>query len=146
MLNNLLENAEIVVVENAVAAGVTTITPGAGVDTDDCEGVLFLVTMGAITSGAATSIKIQQSADDSSYADLEGSSVTVADDDDELVIAIDVFRPTDRYLLPLVLRATQNSVLEGIVAIKYTLRKSPATQGATVANTLVLAGPAEGTA
>ena len=146
MLNNLVENSEIVRVENAVAAGVSTITPSAGVDTDDAEGVMFIIEFGAITAGAVTSVKIQQSADDSSYADLEGSSVSIDDDEDEQVIVIDIRRPTDRYVLPIISRATQNAVLEGITAIKYRLRKSPATQGATVADTLALAGPDEGTA
>jgi hypothetical protein len=69
----------------AGAAGTSAIT-GTGLDMSGFEGVCAVVTFGAITSGAVTSIKFQQSDDDGSsddYTDLTDTAQTIADTDDE---------------------------------------------------------------
>jgi len=133
----------------AVAAA-TDLTPTYDVDMQGFEGCLFMVSFGTITSGAATSIKIQQSSDDGSsdaYSDLEGTSVTVADDDDNTMFYIDVYKPRKRYLRLLVLRATQNSVVNCIIAQQYGPRVQPTTHDSTtVQGGETHSSPAEGTA
>jgi len=135
---------------NAVAAGQTTITPSAGIDMLGFETCAFEILWGAITAGGAQSVKVQQSNDDGvadDYDDLEGSGQTVADDDDNKITIVEVVRPTKRYLKCLVLRATQDSAVDGIVAHQYGARTLPVTQDATtVSGTEVLVSPAEGTA
>ena len=131
-------------------AAATDITDASGVDVSGYEEVTFLIPFGAITANAVTSVKAQQSDDDGSsdgYSDLEGSSVTVADDQDNKIAILTVRRPLKKYVKPVVLRATQNAVVDGIIAILRHPRVSPVTQDSTVISTSKeLAGPAEGTA
>lgn len=118
---------------NAAAAS-TDITPTYDVDMQNFEGCMFVVEMGTITSGAVTSIKIQQSSDDGdtdAYSDLEGTSVTVADDDDDLIFWIDIYKPQKRYLRLIVDRGTQNAEVDSILAIQYGPRVQPTTHDAT---------------
>lgn len=148
-MKGLLKNVEIQRAKAAVAAGTSTITSDA-VDMSGFEGVCFLVPFGAITTNGVQSCKVQQSSDDGSsdaYSDLEGSSVTVADDQDDKVCVVEVHKPTKRYLKLIVSRATQNSVVDGIIALKYGPRTQPVTQGSTVmAASEQSASPDEGTA
>jgi hypothetical protein len=147
-MQNLGKNVEIQVAASASAAGTSAVT-SAAIDLQGYEGVMVLVKFGAIVSGAVTSIKLQQSSDDGgsdAYSDLEGTSQTVADDDDNLVFAIDCYQPSKRYIKCVVTKATQNSTVESILAIKYGPREKPVTQGATVGGIETHASPAEGTA
>ena len=118
------------------------------VDTAGFEGVRFVIGFGAITSGAATSVKIKQcDTSGGSYADLEGTSITVADTNDNDVAIIDVYRPRERYLKVATLRATQNSAVDFLIAELYGARKVPTTEdSATVISREVHSSPAEGTA
>ena len=145
-MNNLIKNCKITRVANASAAGTSAIN-SSSVDMTGFDGVLFIVAFGAIVSGAVTSINAAQSADDSSFADLEGSSVSVADTDDNKGVPLDIFKPGDRYVRCEVAKATQNSTVDGIFAIQYQAKDRPTTQDTTT----MLAGelhvsPAEGTA
>jgi hypothetical protein len=147
-VKNLSSSTKLQRVSNAVAAGTTAINSSV-VDTARFEGVLFLVMMAAIVAGAVTSIKLQHgdAADLSDAADLEGTSVAVADSDDNKIVYLDVKRPLKRYVRVVVSRATQNAAIDGIVAIGYGAGVIPPTHDvATVAGGEVHVGPAEGTA
>lgn len=129
----------------AGAAGVSTITSSA-VDTAGYDGVLFIVPFGAIVSGAVTSIKVQQcDTTGGSYADLTGTSQTIADTDDDKLFYVDVFRPQEQFLKLIVSRATQNATVGGIIALKYRGATRPVTQGTNVSGE-AFNWPAEGTA
>jgi hypothetical protein len=133
---------------NAVAAG-TSDQASSAVDTQGFEGVKFYTLFGAITTGAVTSVKVQQSSDNDAdtYADLAGTSITVADDDDNQVVVHDIYRPRERYLKVVVDRGTQNAVIDGIVAVLYGPAKMPTSDDAsTVVGRETHASPAEGTA
>lgn len=130
------------------AAGTTAIN-GATLDMSGYEGVLFLCVMGAITATAVTSLKAQQgnASNMSDAADLAGTGITIADDDDNQVFVLDVYRPQERYVRPVVSRGTANAVVQSCLAVQYGARSRP-----TVINVtdLVTAekhvSPAEGTA
>lgn len=150
MANNLSNSTKISVVEGAAAAGQTALTSDA-IDMANWEGVRFLTAFGAITSGGVQSVKLQQANDSGGspddFSDIEGSSVTVADDDDGQVVVHDVWRPTKRYVRAIVSRATQDSVLSVIIAETYGPRVLPTTDDtATVVARRLLTSPAEGTA
>ena len=134
---------------NAVAAG-TTDQNGTGVDMQGFLGVRFTFLFGTITSGAVTSCKAQQSSDDGSadtYADLEGTAIAVADDDDNQVVVLEVYRPRERYVRPVIDRGTQNAVIDGIIAEQYGAIVQPTTDDATtVVDSEIHVSPAEGTA
>ena len=136
----------------------TAITPTAGVaatsdingtilDMSGYEGVLVIVRMGAITSGAVTSIKMQQdtAVGGGTMADLLGSSQTIADDDDDETFYIDCNNPQERYVRLVVDRGTQNAVVASANYIQYGAHKAPPSHGTGVSGEL-LVGVAEGTA
>lgn len=135
-------------VSNAVAAGTTDIN-SSEVDMQNFEGVKFYVLFGAITAGAVTSIKAQQDTVTgmAGAADLEGTALTVADDDDNQIAILDVYRPRERFVRCVVDRGTQNAVVDGIIAVQYGPRVMPATNDATtVVGLETHMSPAEGTA
>lgn len=143
------ENNKVTRVSDAVAAGTTEIN-STGVAMDGFESVTFIVPFGAITAGGVQSVKAEQSDDDGStddYTDLEGSGITVADDDDNGVVILEIMRPMKRYVRCTVLRATQNSAIDGIIAIQSGPSTAPVTQDATtVIGAETHLSPAEGTA
>lgn len=128
--------------DDAVFQNVVTTTEGAA-GTTDIEGdvvdmagfdaVTFKVTLGAITAGAVTAIKLQEGdADDlSDAADLEATSITIADDDDTQIILIELNKPLKRYCRIYIDRATQNAVVENATAIKFRAKERPVTHSTT---------------
>lgn len=145
---NLTKNTKIIRHEVAVAAGVTVITPSTAVDTDGFESCTFVALFGAIVAGAATSIEVHQSASSSSgFTALLGSKVTVGDGDDGKMAFVEVTRPRKRYLKLVVNRATQNSTLDGIIALLSSPKIAPVVHDSTVlAASELHVSPAEGTA
>lgn len=129
----------------AGAAGSTDIE-GTIIDMQGFESICFIITLGAITSGAVTSAKVQQ--DDANaaggMADLAGTSITIADDDDEEVIYLDVIKPSKRYVRLYIDRATQNAAMTAN-AVQYGALKEPVTHGTGVSGETTIE-PAEGTA
>jgi len=120
----------------AGAAGATNIN-GTIIDMSGFDGCLIAVHFGAIVGGAVTSIKAQHG-DDSALADaadITGSSVTVADTDDDKVFYIDV-RSRKRYLRLVALRATQNSTLAATY-LQYDAKSRPTSQAAAVTGATV---------
>lgn len=143
----LSKDVKITKVKAASAAGQTAINSDA-VDMEGFEGVVFLVTANAITATGVQSINAAQG--DSSggaFDDLEGSGITVADDDDGQAFFIDVFRPQDQFVRLEIARATADSVWGEIYAIQYGARKHPIDNNVTDEMTgLSLISPDEGTA
>jgi hypothetical protein len=125
----------------AGAAGTTAIN-GSIIDTKGAQGVLFLTRFGAITAGAATSIKLQHgdAANLSDAADVAGSNQTVADTDDGKLFVTDYRKPQKRYVRLVVSRATQNAVVATSEALAYNLTSNPPTQPADVGGLEQLVG------
>lgn len=133
-------------VMNAVAAG-TSDQNSSSVDMSGFENVTFIAAFGTIDSTAVTSIKVQQSSDDSSFADLAGTSISVADDDDNQVAVVSVVKPRERYVRCVVDRGTANAVIDGVVALQTGALTLPVTQPtSSVVSSEVHVSPAEGTA
>lgn len=133
---------------NATAVGTTTVN-GAVVDMQDFEGVIFIVQFGTITDGTPA-LKAQAGAasDGSDAADLAGTSVAEAITDDNKCAVLDIYRPTQRYLRPAIVRGgSTGAVIDSVIAIQYGARTKPTTNDATtVANTEAWVSPALGTA
>ncbi len=146
---SLAKNTQPQRIMDGVVAGTSDQTSDA-VDRAGYDGVMFIGLLGTLTSGHATSMKIQQSSDDGgsdAYADLLGTgSGALAEGDSDQMIVIDIVRPLERYLKAILLRGTQNAVIDGIVAIPYNAKVTPTAQHSTVAKLEVHASPAEGTA
>ena len=148
-MGNLLEKVRFQRVMNAIAAG-TTDQNSSSVDLEDdggYKGVLFCALFGTLTATQVTSIHGEQSEDDSSFAGLEGTSVgPFADDDDNQMLLLDIYRPAERYVRCVVDRGTANAVIDGVVAISYDGYEAASTQdSSTVAFSEAHVSPAEGT-
>ena len=145
---NLSKRGKVTRVINATAAGTDDVT-GATIDMKGFDAVTFIVGFGAITSGAATSIKAQGGAASnlSDAADLLGTSITVADDDDNQVAVLEIVNPRERYIRVIVDRGTQNAVVDFGIAIQTSAKNEPVTHdSSTVVSAEVHHAPAEGTA
>lgn len=145
---NLSKNVKIsqAITPTAGAAG-TTLINGSILDMQGYEGVLIMVTMGAITATAVTSIKAQQGAasDLSDAADLAGTGQIIADTASDKVFYIDLHKPTKRYVRVVVSRGTANAAVADAKYLQYRGRKAPVIHGTNVSGELHLS-PAEGTA
>ena len=144
----LSDNVKITKVKDASAAGQTAINSDP-VDMAGYDGVLFVTNAGAITGSGVQSIKAQQDTvvGMGTAADLEGSSIAIADDDDNQGFYLDIKRPKERFVRAVISRATQDSAFGPIWAIQYRGRSFPVTNN--VANVLTgekWESPAEGTA
>lgn len=132
-------------VMNAVAAGTTDQTSGS-VDMQGYEEVTFIAAFGALTATQVTSMRAQQSQDDSSFADLLGTQVgPLADADGNKMLAIRLVKPAERYVRVIIDRATANAVIDGVIAIRSKPRVKPVTHSADVAFAETHVSPAEGT-
>lgn len=145
MIQSLLTDCKIVSIEDSVAAGKAT-TVGEIVDIKGFESACFIYKLGAVTNGAAVTLKIYQGdkANLSDAAELEGASavIAVAASDSEQVLAVDVVKPRKRYLRPTIVTATQNAEIDSAICILYNPDVKPVVQPATVdASTLVISPP-----
>lgn len=141
---SLAKNVAIDRVSNAVAAGTSDIN-STGVDMEGFETATFVVAFGTITATAVTSIQIDHSSDNSSYAAVAGSKVTVPDTASNKLAITETVRPTLQYVRCTVDRGTANAVVDGIFAIRSRAKKYPITQGSTVQGTTVIIGSTSGT-
>lgn len=148
-IGSLLERVKIVRASNAVAAG-STDSNGSGVDIAGFDGVLFIAAVGTLTANQVTALKAEQSSDNGSsdaWAEIAGSATAALDDDDDnALVVLDVFRPAERYVRPVVTRSTANAVIDGVIAILYHAHELPITADASVAASKAIADPVAGTA
>ena len=132
-MNQLITGLSIssAITPTAGVAGTSAIN-GSVIDTANAEGVLFLVRLGAITTGAVTSIKVQHGnvSNLSDAADVAGTRQTIADTADDSIVYVDFKHPSKRYVRLVVSRATQNAVIASAEAVLYGVRSQPVTQPA----------------
>ena len=120
---------------------------GATLDMKGFDGVLIAVSLAAVAAGAVTSIKAQQGSESdlSDAADLAGTGVAIAADDDGEVKYIDVWQPRERYVRVVVDKDTSNACAESALYIQYKADIAPTTHATGVEGEAHVA-PAEGTA
>lgn len=149
-MSNLSKNVLISTAITPTAGGAASaVVYGSICDMANYEGVLMVARFGEITTGAVTSVKAQQdtAAGGGTMADLEGTSQTVADDDDNQIFVIDLYRPKERYVRLAVPRATQNAVVAEAHYVQYGPRELPVSNNVTDLVTCEThISPAEGTA
>ena len=146
---NLSKEVKVTRVMDAVAAGTDDVQEGTVLDMSGFDGVVFIAALGTLTASAVTDLRAQQGklADGSDMADLKGTKVSLADDDDNKLAVLDVYRPQERYVQCNIVRATANAVIDGVIALQYKGRKAPVTHdAATVAGSELHVSPNEGTA
>lgn len=109
----------------------------------------FVVTFHSIAAGAVTSVKLQQgaAANMSDAADLEGTSLSVAADDDGQAFTLSIEKPRERYVRLVVDKDGANNTTESATVELYGARTQPALVNVTDEVTHEYhVSPAEGTA
>lgn len=134
-------------VANAAAAGTTNVNSSA-VDQEGFSGVIFIADIGALTAGQQTQLEVQWSdtnngSDWAAFTNPSGGCITpvMADGDSNELLIVDIFASMHRYHRAVLVRSTQNAVLNSIIAIQYRARNLPTTQGATVAESVAYGNP-----
>ena len=122
MIGSFLKECEIRPVENSVSAGQAT-TVGEIIDTQGYGGACFVYKLGAVTNGAAVTLKVYQGTDAtvSDVAELSGASAAIAttSSDSDQYLIVDVVKPRERYLRPTIVTATQNVEIDSAFVILY---------------------------
>jgi hypothetical protein len=142
---NLSTSSKITRVSNAVAAGTAT-TNCSAVDMKGFDAVTFVAAIGAIEATGTVTLKAQQSTDNSTFADLEGTAIAYTDADDNKLAVLEITKPRERYVRAVVTTATANGTIDGVIAIQTAANEEPTTNGSTVVGTEQHLAPAEGTA
>lgn len=143
-------------VNTGTVAGTTSINcpSSSGVDMSQnggYRGVRFTALLGALTSGQVTKLKVQGSPDGSDYTTLGGdllatATAAMADGDGTKMLVCDVYRPIHRYVRAVVVRGTQNAVIDGVIAELYDPITEPTSDDTTVSASKVAISPILGTA
>lgn len=146
-MNGFLSQNIKISVALAYASG-TADREGAVLDMAGWDGVLVIAQFGTIATGGTNSIKMQQGllSNSTDMADLAGTKVTVADDDDSKIKYIDLYQPRERYVRVVVDKDTGNACAETVTYVQYKgLIQPVAAHGTGVAGE-AHQSPAEGTA
>ena len=135
----LTENVAIDYIEAAATADTTTLTTDV-LDMQGYDGVVFIAAFGDVTSGSVLLLSVLENTANSTSSPtptaISGATAGAtagASDYDAKLIAVDVQKPTKRYVYATLARGTQNAVVNGVTAIRYKGSHScPVTQGSTV--------------
>ena len=142
---NLGRNVKVTRIKIFEGTGQGTVTSDE-LDMTGFEGCVFLVAMGEIVSGAATTCYVRQDTVTGmgGGVQLTGTVITITDSDDDKILLMDVYRPKEQFLDVIVTRTVQNSEVDSITAIQYNGRKTPVTHdSSTVASETYVAGPTQ---
>lgn len=124
-MKNLLDQVKIVRCLNAQSSGGAVTTTGRLVDTAGFEGVMFIAVGSSLLNKAGVSLRVKTAA--STTATFVASSAYRSDTltsglFDRKILALDVYRPLDRYCKPLVSGASSGHV-RSIVGVLYGARR-----------------------
>lgn len=144
---NLLKNVKVQRVNDGEADAQGTYYSDI-LDMQGFEGVLFIAKFEDVDDTAVLTLSAQQSETNATggMSDLSGNATYTSDggaDADDDLLALDLYRPTERYVRAKVVVGTADAELESIVAIKYHAKKVPITQPSTVLDSDTLVSPAE---
>ena len=136
---SVLKDCKITRVLNSVSAG-TSDQDGAVLDMTGYDGVIFVASLGDVTSGSVLELQVFGNTASSTSSptpveltdDSVGPVTAGASDYDHKLLVADVIRPAYRYIFPRIKRGSANAVIDGVIAIQYRGRDLPAVQGATV--------------
>jgi hypothetical protein len=127
---NLLKNIKVDQILGYFAAGTTAKTTSI-IDMSGYEGVLFVAEFGTIIEAGTINVQVLQNIINSitGMAALAGTAAhTVTAGNAALAqsaIAVDVYKPLERYLEVTVTPATSNAVICGVTAIRYKGKMGP---------------------
>ncbi|QPM89376.1 hypothetical protein [Pseudooceanicola algae] len=145
----LLSELSLVGLAAAVAAGAAIDNDSAIIDMAGYEGVIFMTSIeDSVATGVAT-LTVEQSDANSgaAMAALAGAVATltsgVNDDLNGKLLAVDVYRPRERYLRVNRASATANIAYGAVTAIRYGARVLPVPDGGASGDLVSVTSPAE---
>ena len=142
-MNLLNEEIKLSLVQVQVADGQTD-PVSSRVDMAGYDGVVFVAIMGVITTTGTFNMVVKQAATDIEGTALSGATVTATGSaNGDKLLAIDVFRPTKRYVGVVLTLAVANSIIGGVLAIQYKAAARPVVQAGMGATLVALVSPAE---
>lgn len=119
---------------NAQSAGTSTVN-GTGIDMLGFTGVQFICALGALNTTATVTMAAQVSANNSDWGASGSNTTTCAANADNKIMVLDVWRPSARYVRPVLTRATANSAIDGVVAVLYNPSNVATSNHSTVSGT-----------
>ena len=143
---NLTKNVLISEVLAPVSAGASIDSNSDILDMMGWDGVVFIVPITDCVSGGVATLNAQGSAanSDTAMTTLTGASATVTssgnDNENGTLLIVDVYRPLLRYIQGNVTSASQNIAYGNMIAIRYSGRKFPITDHATVSDATFVTG------
>ena len=146
-MGNLITDVEIRRVSNAVVAGQGT-TDCTIIDMEGFDEVTFVLALGAVTNAGVVTLQVGQHSTNVTGSMVVSKATTGAITSDGTLIAlsnkmlaITVTKPAYRYLEAQVVKATQDSVIDGVFAILSKSRTKPTVQGTTCYKAVVFQSP-----
>jgi len=128
---DLAKEAKISLIQPSLASG-STDPASASVDMSGYGSATFIGVTGAADVGAQASLQVQDSDDDSSFADIAGAVITSGFNPDDKLLVIEVKNPAKRYLRTVLTRSgTTNLAWAATLAILHRGRVTPAVVDAT---------------
>ena len=134
---NLIKSTKWTVVEVAAVAGTSELVTDV-LDMSGYEGVMFVALTGDVTTASVLTLTVKGNSANSvsspSPVTQKASDAFTAgaSDADSMVIMVDVYKPTLRYVFASLTRTAANAVVGGIIAIQYGANNKPTTQHASV--------------
>lgn len=100
---------------------------GAILDMAGWDGVLAFVKMATLAAGAVGDIHMEQdtAVGGGTMADLAGTAIAIADNDDNQMFVIDLYRPLEQYVRVVVTKDGANAQAEFAFYLQYRGRKLP---------------------
>ena len=121
----LLNNSKIT--ECLAYASGTAVRSGATLDMLGYDGVLIIMKTATIAASAVGDLHAETSTDSgfSGGTDLIGTAIVTANDDDDQLFVLDIYKPLERYIRGVVTKDTSNAMAETVNYIQYNIRKGP---------------------
>ncbi len=100
---------------------------GATLDMLGYDGVVAVMITAAIAGSSVGDIHFETSTDSgmSGGTDLLGTAIATADNDDNQIFAVDLYKPLERYVRAVVTKDTTNAHAETVIYIQYKGIKRP---------------------
>lgn len=131
---SLTKNVRIARVASAAAAGQTAVN-GSLIDMAGFDGVLFIALLGTVAATSTVGLHAEQNDVNSATGvqELQGSAtIAVGATNSNTAVVLDVHKPRQRYVRPVIKRGVADTVVDGVIAILYDARSKPTDHDVTV--------------
>jgi len=141
-MQNLLKDAKITVVMNAVTAG-TSEQKSSVLDMAGFDAVAFIAVFGTVTDASVITLTAYENSASSTsspapVAVTGGATASLtASTSSNTFMVVDVIRPSKRYVFADITRTTQNAVINCVIAIQYRTKNKPVTQPTTLVESAI---------